>query len=146
LILVGYFENLNSDRKIIQHASLRMDILFFIGYDIDDELTWHSTLSRTRNLYGDDVFKMLFKRVLGMCIEKQMVSGKRQAIDNAFIKANASLDSLAEKEVLDDADDFTNELNENDESSKSVSSQKKKEVDRHHKWKEKEYLNFKPLF
>ena len=38
LILVGYFENLNSDRKIIAHAGMRMDILFFIGYDIDDEL------------------------------------------------------------------------------------------------------------
>lgn len=139
LILVGYFENLNSDRKIIQHASMRMDILFFIGYDIDDELPWHSTLSRTRNLYGDDVFKILFKKVLGMCIEKKMVSGKRQAIDNAFIKANASLDSLVEKEILEDVDDYTDELNENNESKKTVSKTKKKEVDRHHKWKETEY-------
>lgn len=139
LILAGYFENLNSDRKIIQHASMRMDILFFIGYDIDDELPWHSTLSRTRNLYGDDVFKMLFKKVLGMCIEKQMVSGKRQAIDNAFIKANASLDSLVEKEVLEDAVTFTDELNQNDDAPKTVTRTKKKEVDRHHKWKETEY-------
>src|SRR5476649_56187 len=29
LILVGYLENLTSDRKIINHASMRMDILFF---------------------------------------------------------------------------------------------------------------------
>ena len=36
LILTGYLENLNSDRKIIAHAGMRMDILFFIGYDIDE--------------------------------------------------------------------------------------------------------------
>ena len=44
LILVGYLENLNSDRKIIAHCSMRLDILFFLGYDIDEELPWHSTL------------------------------------------------------------------------------------------------------
>lgn len=141
LILVGYFENLNSDRKIIAHASMRMDILFFIGYDIDDELPWHSTLSRTRGLYGEEVFKLLFKKVLSMCVSKGMVSGKRQCIDSAYIKANASLDSLVEKQILEDGDDFVNELEGNDDSKEKVSSQKKKQVESHHKWKEKEYKN-----
>ena len=53
-----------------------------------------------------------------------MVSGKRQAIDSAFIKANASLDSLVEKEVLEDAAAYTEELNENSEF--KVTPQKKK--------------------
>lgn len=147
LILVGYFENLNSDRNIIAHASMRMDILFFIDHDIDDELPWHSTLSRTRGLYGEAVFKLLFKKVLSMCVSKGMVSGKRQAVDSAYIKANASLDSLVEKlvlgeaEILEDGEKFANELNENDESKEKVSAQKKKQVESHHKWKEKEYKN-----
>ena len=64
LILVGYLENLASDRRIITTVSMRMDMLFFIGYDIDEQLPWHSTLSRTRQLYGEDVFKELFKDVL----------------------------------------------------------------------------------
>jgi transposase len=106
LILVGYIENLNSDRKIMNHASMRLDVLFFIGYDIDEELPWHSTLSRTRALYGEEVFKELFKKVLSLCVNKGMVSGKRQAVDSAFIKANASMDSLAEKEILTDGDDY----------------------------------------
>ena len=139
LILFGYLENLNSDRRIISSASLRMDILLFIGYDIDEELPWHSTLSRTRQLYGEEVFKELFKKVLSMCIDKGMVSGKRQAIDSAYIKANASMDSLVEKEVLDDASAFADELDANDENNKTVKVSKKKEVDGHHNWKEKEY-------
>lgn len=50
LMLVGYLENLASDRRIINISAMRMDILFFIGYDIDESLPWHSTLSRTRQL------------------------------------------------------------------------------------------------
>ncbi len=129
LMIVGYFENINSDRKIIDHAQLRLDILFFIGYDIDEELPWHSTLSRTRQLYGEELFLQLFKQVLSLCIEKGMVRGKRQAIDSAFIKANASLDSLVEKEVIEDAEVYSKELTANDEL--KIKTQKKKEINRH---------------
>ncbi len=115
LMLVGYLENINSDRKIIEHASMRLDILFFIGYDIEEELPWHSTLSRTRKLYGDDVFLSLFRKVLSMCIEKDMISGKRQAIDSAFVKANASLNSLLEKELNPETQEYLEQLNDNDE-------------------------------
>ena len=65
LMLVGYLENLQSDRAIMRSTSLRLDILYFIGYDIDETLPWHSTLSRTRGLYGQEVFKELFVKVLG---------------------------------------------------------------------------------
>jgi transposase len=139
LILVGYLENLNSDRKIMNHACMRLDILFFIDYDIDEELPWHSTLSRTRGLYGEEVFKELFKKVLSLCVSKGMVSGKRQAIDSAYIKANASLDSLLEKEILTDSDAYTDELIDNDKSRKTISSTKKKAVESHHAWKKEAY-------
>jgi transposase len=109
LILVGYLENLASDRRIITTASMRLDILYFIGYNIDERLPWHSTLSRTRQLYGEDIFKELFRKVLKQCIDKGMVSGRRQAVDSALIKANASLDSIAEKEILSDADTFSDD-------------------------------------
>ena len=90
-------------------------MLFFIGYNIDEPLPWHSTLSRTRQLYGEDVFKELFKKVLKTYIEKGMVSGRRQAVDSALIKTNASMDSIAEKEIMDDADVFADELATNEE-------------------------------
>lgn len=138
LMLVGYLENLASDRRIITTASMRMDILLFIGYDIDESLPWHSTLSRTRQLYGQEVFKELFKRVLKQCIDKGMVAGRRQAVDSALIKANASMDSILEKEILDDADNFSQELADNEEEqTKTVTTEKKNKVDQHHRWKTK---------
>lgn len=139
LILVGYLENLGSDRQIIDHAALRLDILFFLGYDIDEQLPWHSTLSRTRKLYGEEVFLSLFQKVLSLCISKGMVSGKRQAIDSAFIKANASIGSLVEKEVIADTRAYLEELNQNDEEKPVVTEQRKKMVDQHHAWKKRAY-------
>lgn len=115
LILVGYLENLNSDRRIISTSRLRLDILYFIDHDLGEELPWHSTLSRTRQLYGEYVFTELFKRVLKQCIDKGMISGRRQAVDGFFIKANASLDSMVEKEIMDDAITYSSELRANEE-------------------------------
>jgi transposase len=141
LMLIGYLENLGSDRRIINTAALRLDMLFFIGYDIDEALPWHSTLSRTRQLYGDEVFKTLFKQILKQCVEKGMVSGRRQAVDSAPVKANASMDSLIEKEVLDDSDDYTDELNTSADTiaANTVSSARKKVIDNQHRGQAKAY-------
>lgn len=140
LILIGYLENLGSDRRIINTVSMRLDMLFFIGYDIDEAIPWHSTLSRTRQLYGESLFKQLFKQVLKQCCDKGMVAGRRQAMDSAPVKANASMDSLKEKEVLEDGDNYTDELNDNDEEQNNkVSAVRKKRVDQHHDWKDKAY-------
>ncbi|MFK5879841.1 MAG: transposase [Flavobacteriaceae bacterium] len=92
--LVGYLENIISDRDLIQHSSMRLDILYFLGYDIDEPLPWHSTISRTRQLYPESVFEGVFTKVLSLCIEKGMVSGHTQAIDSAPVKANASMETL----------------------------------------------------
>lgn len=130
LMLVGYLENQNSDRRIIASSRLRMDILYFIGYDLGEELPWHSTLSRTRQLYGEHVFTEVFKQVLKQCIDKGMVSGRRQAIDGFFIKANASLDSLIEKEILDDVTTYGQELKANEDEDKERPVIKLKERDK----------------
>ncbi len=79
-----------------------MDILYFLGYDIDEELPWHSTISRTRQLYPESVFEQVFTKILAMCTERGMVSGHTQAIDSAPVKANASMDSLELKVPKED--------------------------------------------
>jgi transposase len=117
LMLVGYLENLNSDRRIVATSRMRMDILYFIGYDLDEELPWHSTLSRTRQLYGEEEFTAIFKQVLKKCIDKGLVAGKRQAIDSAFVKANAAMSSLVEREIMDDAAAYGKQLNDHNEDS-----------------------------
>jgi transposase len=137
ILLVGYLNNINSDRKLIEYCSNCLDVRLFLGYDIDETLPWHSTISRTRQLYGEAVFLRLFQEVLRLCVGKGMVRGKRQAVDSAFIKANASMDSLVEKEVIEDASAYINELEEGSEY--KVTSTRKKLVEQHHDWKKEEY-------
>jgi len=137
ILLVGYLNNLNSDRAMVRFCSNCLDVRLFLGYDLNEELPWHSTISRTRKLFGEEVFLSLFQKVLSMCINKGMVKGKRQAVDSAYIKANASMDSLLEKEVLEDASAFVDELEENSEF--KVTTTRKKLVERHHAWKEEAY-------
>ncbi|WP_190242763.1 transposase [Hymenobacter lapidiphilus] len=38
LALVGRLENLVSDRRLVEHCALRLDILCFLGYELDEEL------------------------------------------------------------------------------------------------------------
>jgi transposase len=96
-MLVGYMENIISTRQLVEHCSMRMDILLFLGYDIDEPLPWHSTISRSRQLYGEEIFEKLFSKIVEQCIEKGLVAGHTQCIDSALIKANASLASLEPK-------------------------------------------------
>ena len=148
LMLAGYLENLNSDRRIINALRLRLDIRYFIGYNLDEELPWHSTLSRTRQLYGEQVFTELFKRVLKQCIDKRMVSGRRQAVDSVFIKANASIDSMLAKDILADAESYSEELKANEEEGtviKMVAEDKSEDGDNDQKVKFTNATHYSPV-
>ena len=101
LVLVGRLENLVSDRRLVEHCALRLDILYFLGYEVDEELPWHSTVSRTRQLFPAAVFERLFDHVFAQCVAAGLVTGHIQAVDSAFVKANASLESLCEKQLAD---------------------------------------------
>jgi transposase len=78
MCIVGYINNINSDRKLAEYCADRLGIRLFLGYDIDEPLPWHSTISRTRQLYGDEVFKQLFEQVFEKCIESGMIAGQQR--------------------------------------------------------------------
>jgi transposase len=106
ICLIGYINNINSDRKLAEYCADSLGIRLFLGYDIDEPLPWHSTISRTRQLYGEEIFKQLFEQVFEKCIESGMIAGHTHAIDGAFLKANASKDSLEIKQVSNSVDEY----------------------------------------
>lgn len=106
ICLVGYINNINSDRRLAEYCADSLGIRLFLGYDIDEPLPWHSTISRTRQLYGEEVFKQLFEQVFEKCMESGMIAGHTQALDGAFLKANASKDSLEIKQVSTSVDEY----------------------------------------
>jgi transposase len=106
ICLIGYINNISSDRKLVEYCADSLGIRLFLGYDIDEPLPWHSTISRTRQLYGEGVFKQLFEQVFEKCIASGMIAGHTQALDGAFLKANASKDSLEIKQVSQTVDEY----------------------------------------
>lgn len=95
--LIGYLENIISDRKLVAHCTDSLAIRLFLRYDLDEQLPWHSTISRTRQLYNAELFERVFQQILKQCIDAGLVAGHTQAIDSAFVKANASMESLVIK-------------------------------------------------
>jgi transposase len=101
LQLVAHFENICSDRALIEKSGLRLDILYFLDYNLGERLPCHSTLSRTRKRLPAEVFETCFQAILTACVEAGMVSGHTQVVDAAFVEANASTDSLKRKALLE---------------------------------------------
>ncbi|SFF30802.1 IS1182 family transposase [Spirosoma endophyticum] len=97
LLLVKHFENITSDRKLLELANLHLGIRSFLGYGLEHPLPWHSSLTRTRQRIPVSVFEACFTQVVGLCIQKGLVSGHTQVIDSAYIKANASMSRLKPK-------------------------------------------------
>lgn len=94
-------KNLVSDRRLVEHCALRLEIHYFLGDEVDEEMPWHSTVSRPRQFFPTDVFGRLFVHVFAQCVAAGLVTGHTQAVDSAPVKANASLDRLCEKQSAD---------------------------------------------
>lgn len=123
----GYLENITSDRKLVRKIADSLSGRLFIGYDLDEDIPWHSTISRTRQIIGEEVFERVFTYVLKLCVDNGLVSGKHQSVDSTLVKANASLDSLEKKTPIFGIEEYSKKLKEeNGEEQKSKSSNNKK--------------------
>ena len=62
LLLVLY--NVRSERELMETLPERLDWLWFLGYDVDDEIPNHSVLSKARSRWGIKAFKSFFERIV----------------------------------------------------------------------------------
>jgi transposase len=100
LLLVQHLENITSDRKLVELASLHVGIRAFLGYELGQPLPSHSTISRTRQRLPVTLFEACCTQVVGLCVQQGLVSGHTQVVDSAYIKANASMSRLQPKRAL----------------------------------------------
>lgn len=72
IFLVGYVENISTDPGVMAHSSIWLNILYFLGYEVDEE---RLTISCSRKLFTGDVFEEVYTRVFKLFIEAGLVSG-----------------------------------------------------------------------
>ena len=93
--LVGFLEGIHEDRALERRMKDSLAIRWFLGYDLDETMPVHSTISRARkDRISKIVYQAVFDHILGICIRHQLVKGHHQSIDSTLLKANASLESL----------------------------------------------------
>ena len=95
LQLVMFFEGIRSERKLVEIASLNLAHRWYLGYNLDEPLPDHSSLSKIRTRLGLPVFRRFFDAIVEQCIAAGLVWGKELLFDATKVRANASMDSLA---------------------------------------------------
>ncbi len=55
-----FYENIKSERALLRQLPLRLDWLWFCGYDLDEATPDHSVLSKARNRWGSEIFEGFF--------------------------------------------------------------------------------------
>src|SRR5215204_6100295 len=95
LQLVMFFEGIRSERELVRVAADRLSVRWYLGYDLDEELPDHSSLTRIRQRYGLAIFRRFFETIVKQCREAGLVWGKELYFDATQVNANASLESMA---------------------------------------------------
>jgi transposase len=98
LLLVLY--NVRSERELMETIPLRLDWLWFLGYDLDSEVLDHSVLSKARVRWGVEAFRKFFERIVWQCVEAGLVDGNRIFVDSSLVDANASNNSVIDTRSL----------------------------------------------
>jgi transposase len=98
LLLVGYFEGIDSERGIAWRAGDSLCIREFVGIRLDEGAPDHTTISRTRRLIDLETHQQVFAWVVGLLADVGLVKGKRIGIDATTLEANAALRSIVRRD------------------------------------------------
>jgi len=94
LHLIAFFERIISERHLMETTHLNLAHRWYLGYDFDEPLPDHSSLSKIRSRYGVEAFLRFFEHIVELCIEAGLVDGDEFYFDATNVEANASMSSL----------------------------------------------------
>src|SRR5262250_260100 len=112
LLLIGYFEGIDSERGIAWRAQDSLALRSFLSMALDESPPDHSTLSRTRRLIDVETHREVFTWVLRILAEQGLLKGERLAIDATTLEANAALRAIVRRETGEGYQEFLQRLAE----------------------------------
>lgn len=101
MMLLLIFYNVRSERELMATIPVRLDWMWFLGYDLDDEIPNHSVLSKARSRWGVDAFKTFFERIVWQCVQAGLIDGSKLFMDSSMVQADASNNSVVNKESIE---------------------------------------------
>ena len=99
LLLLGYFEGIDSERGIAWRATDSLAIRSFLGLGMHEAPPDHSTMSRTRRLIDVETHRDVFTWVQHRLVDAALLKGKTIAIDATTLEANAAMRSIVRRDT-----------------------------------------------
>ncbi len=94
MLMVGYFEDISSQRGIAWRCADSLSLRQFLGLPLHERTPDHSTLSLTRQRLPPEVFQEVFQFVLSIAAEKKLIAGKTVGVDSTLLEADAAMKSI----------------------------------------------------
>jgi len=94
LLFLLFYEQVPSERALMERLSERLDWLWFCGYDLDDTIPDHSVISKARKRWGPKIFAEFFQEVLARCMTADLVDGELVHVDASIQAADADRNRL----------------------------------------------------
>jgi transposase len=110
MLLVGYFEGLDSQRGIAWRCADSLSLRQFLGIPLDETTPDPKTLSNTRRRLPEDVFDEVFQFVLGIAADKKLLSGKTVGVDSTLLEADAAMKSIVRRDTGEDWKQYVTRL------------------------------------
>ena len=110
MLLVGYFEGIDSQRGIAWRCADSLSLREFLGVPLDDKTPDHSTLTNTRQRLPAEVFTEVFQFVLRIAAVKKLLSGKTVGVDSTTLEANAAMKSIVRRDTGEDWNAYVTRL------------------------------------
>ena len=110
LLMVGYFEGIDSERGMAWRASDSLSIRSFVRVALDETIPDHSTISRTRRLMDVETHQAVFHWVLQLLAEGKLLKGKTIGVDATTLEANAALRSIVRRDTGEQYNEFLKRL------------------------------------
>jgi transposase len=110
LLMVGYFEGIDSERGIAWRAADSLGIRKFLRIALDESAPDHSTISRTRRLIDEETHRLVFVWLLEILAERGLLRGHTIGIDATTLEANAALRTIVRRDTGEQYEEFLRRL------------------------------------
>ena len=110
LLLIGYFEGIDSERGIAWRTADSLALRGFLGLGLEEMPPEHSTISRTRRLIDLETHRAVFTWILQVLATADLIKGKTIGIDATTLEANAALRSIVRRDSGETYQDFLTRL------------------------------------
>ncbi len=97
MLMIGYFEGIESERGIAWRAADSKSLEGFLGYRATEGTPDHSSLSRIRHRLSLEIHKQVFAKVLQILKKEGLLKGKKIGLDASNLEANAAMRSIRRK-------------------------------------------------